>query len=313
MGCDGLVGVPAPREAATALQSAGHRRPHRPTCPELRRWDEIDMSRRRSCHQMTMRSVALQDVAAFLDETLRPSEVPDYPGAVNGLQFENSGLVTGVGAAVDVSTETIEALIRVKANFLLAHHGMFWGAASLPFRDWRYRRVRLLIEHDLAVYASHLPLDRHPMLGNNVLLARELQLQPDGTFAEYRGVPIGVSGDCDLETAVLLDRLERLAARHRGRAVTSGFEAGRRTHRWAVCTGAGVDSEALRAAGQAGIDTLIVGEGPHHSAVEAREYGIVVVYAGHYATETLGVKAVAALVAGRFEIPWHFLDAPTGL
>lgn len=262
---------------------------------------------------MTGRTAPLPDVVALLEATLHTTEVPDYPGSVNGLQFENRGDVRGVAAAVDVSTDTIRASIAVGANLLIAHHGMFWSAATLPFRDWRYQRVRMLIEHDMAVYASHLPLDRHPTLGNNVLLARELQLEPGGTFAEYRGVSIGVSGECDVETATLVERLEGLAKRHGGHAVTTGVEPGRRSRRWAVCSGAGVDSEALRKAREAGIDTLVVGEGPHHTAIEAREYGIVVVYAGHYATETLGVRALAELVGTRFELPWHFLDVPTGL
>ena len=88
---------------------------------------------------------------------------------------------------------------------------------------------------------------------------------------------------------------------------------GRRTRAWGICTGGGASSDTLREARERGLDTLIVGEGPHHTAVEADDSGIAVIYAGHYATETLGVRALAAHLSDRFGMPWVFLEAPTGL
>jgi putative NIF3 family GTP cyclohydrolase 1 type 2 len=171
----------------------------------------------------------------------------------------------------------------------------------------------MLFDHDVAVYSAHLPLDSHPELGNNALLARELELTPSRTFATYQGVPVGLSGDTDTPTDVILSLADAFARRHHGTARSSVIPPDHRTRRWAICTGAGASTETLREAEAGRIDTLITGEGPHHTAVEAPERGIVVIYAGHYATETLGVAAVAERIASESGIPWSFVNAPTGL
>ena len=136
----------------------------------------------------------IRELASYADGLLDTRSTPDYPGALNGLQLENRSQITAVAAAVDFSTRAINRAISNNANLLLVHHGMFWGAPS-PFVGPSYRRFRLLIEHDIAVYSSHLPLDRHPGFGNNVLLARELGLEPSGAFAAYEETLIGVSGE----------------------------------------------------------------------------------------------------------------------
>jgi putative NIF3 family GTP cyclohydrolase 1 type 2 len=153
----------------------------------------------------------------------------------------------------------------------------------------------------------------HPDFGNNVLLARALELHPGGGFGRFQTVMIGVRGEADLSTSELAARASAFAQEHGGRVVATPFDGSRRTRRWAICTGAGASSETIREAALAGIDTLIVGEGPHHTAVEAPEAGLVIIYAGHYATETLGVRALAERVAGEFQVPWTFIEAPTGL
>jgi dinuclear metal center YbgI/SA1388 family protein len=257
---------------------------------------------------------ALAEVVAYLDVVLATADTPDYGGAVNGLQLENPGTVTRVAAAVDFSTRTVDQCVRSRCDLLLVHHGMFWGGVQ-PLRGPVYTRLRGLIEHGVAVYASHLPLDRHPELGNNALLARTLGLVPTGDFAPYKTISVGVRGESDLPTAQLVAALQRLAAEHRGQLRTAGRldGGGRRTRRWAICTGAGASSDTLREARDAGIDTLIVGEGPHHTFVEANDADdLVVLYAGHYATETLGVRALAERLQERFGLPWEFLDVPTG-
>jgi putative NIF3 family GTP cyclohydrolase 1 type 2 len=170
-----------------------------------------------------------------------------------------------------------------------------------------------LITHDVAVYASHLPLDLHPTVGNNVLLARELGLAPASGFGRFESIEIGVKGTCDVETAVIAARCEQLSRREGGQLVTVGAPPGRRTTRWAICTGAGASSETLREASAAEVDTLIVGEGPHHTAIEAEELGIAVLYVGHYASETFGVRALGAEIERVFGVPWSFIAAPTGL
>jgi dinuclear metal center YbgI/SA1388 family protein len=255
--------------------------------------------------------VPLEAVVAHLDGVLRTSEVPDYPGALNGLQVANSGRVAHVATAVDYSRAAIEGAIAAGASLLVVHHGMFWNGAQ-PFVGPAYERLRLLLAHDLAVYGSHIPLDLHPTLGNNVLLARALGLTPDGGFARYKQLEIGLSGTTELETATLAERATTFAARHGHVTVHTPIVPGRRTRRWGICSGAGASIDTLREATERGLDTLIVGEGPHHTAVEAVERGIVIVYAGHYATETLGVQALGEELARTFGLPWSFVGEGTG-
>src|SRR4051812_16938274 len=255
---------------------------------------------------------SLDDVARHLDTVLRTNEVPDYPGAMNGVQVEHDGPVTRCAVAVDASLSTIDAAIASNANLLLVHHGLFWSG-SQPLRGRVFQRVRRLLAHDVAVYASHLPLDLHPTLGNNAIMARALELTPSAGFAHFQSVAIGVMGEADVDTSTLAGRCDALARREGGQLVAVGVTPARRTRRWALCTGAGASSDTLREAAAAGVDTLIVGEGPHHTAVEAMELGIAVLYAGHYATETFGVRAVGAELERTFGLPWSFVAAPTGL
>jgi dinuclear metal center YbgI/SA1388 family protein len=251
-------------------------------------------------------------LSTFLDTLLRTGEIPDYPNALNGLQLQNSGEIARVAAAVDFSSHTVDETIANGANFLIVHHGMYW-AGPQAITGQVYRRLSRLLANDVAVYSSHLPLDAHPTLGNNVLLARELGLVPQAGFARFKTMEIGVSGDADISTAALVERARSFAAPHDGCIVATPFDPDRRTTRWGICTGAGADSNTIQEALERGLDTLIVGEGPHHTAVLARDLGIVIIYAGHYATETLGVQALAAQLANEFGIAATFIDAPTGL
>jgi dinuclear metal center YbgI/SA1388 family protein len=254
----------------------------------------------------------LIEIADHLDQLLRTREIPDYPSALNGVQLENRGEIVKVAAAVDFSRRIVEQTVASGANLLLVHHGMFWGGLR-PITDQLYDRIAPLVRHDVAVYSSHLPLDAHPELGNNVLLARELGLEPTRGFARYQTVDIGVQGEANISTHVLVERAQAVSQRHSGDVIATSLLDRRMTRRWAICTGAGADSSTIREALEADIDTLIVGEGPHHTAVEAADVGLTIIYVGHYATETFGVQAIAAQLSDRFELPWEFLEAPTGL
>lgn len=253
-----------------------------------------------------------EELGKCADRLLDSAGCPDYPNALNGLQMSNLQPVSGIAAAVDFSTRSIEGAVKNGANFLVVHHGMFWGGLE-RLVDVAYRRLRLLVEHDIAVYSSHLPLDRHPSLGNNVLLARRLGLEPSGSFARHGEIFIGVSGAADLETATLGDRAREFARSCGGEIRATAIPPGRRTKRWAICTGAGASAETLEEAAHMGVDTIIVGEGPHWTAIAAEERGVAIIYAGHYATETLGVRAVARYLGEKFDLPWSFVEAPTGL
>lgn len=253
-----------------------------------------------------------QVIAERLDALLHTAEIPDYPTALNGLQFASRGEVRRVATAVDFSSHTVREAVARGAQMLLVHHGMFWGGLQ-PVTGLTYERYVDLVSHDVAVYSAHLPLDMHPELGNNALLARQLGLEPSAGFARYKTVDVGLSGSANIETESLLTRARDLARASGGNVVVTPFASNRRTRHWAICTGAGADSDTLREAAERGIDTMVVGEGPHHTAVQARDLGIVVIYAGHYATETLGIRALGDYVAREFGIEAEFLDAPTGL
>lgn len=251
-------------------------------------------------------------LADYLDDLLRLREIPDYGNALNGLQLTNQRPIARIAAAVDFSSQTILGAVNAGANLLLVHHGMFWGGLQ-PLRGPAYARLKTLIERDVAVYAAHLPLDCHPVYGNNVLLAKTLGLTPTADFAKYKTISIGVRGTSDLETTTIVERARAFARSHGGDVRHTPIVSTQKTRTWAICTGSGASSETLQEASELGVDTLIVGEGPHHTAVDASERGVTVIYAGHYATETLGVRALSEHLEAQFGIPWTFIGAPTGL
>lgn len=254
----------------------------------------------------------LSTIASYCDELLNTAGIPDYSSAVNGVQVGHQGPVHRIAAAVDASLHTIGLAADAKANLLLVHHGLFWNGLQ-PLVGPHEQRIRTLFANDIAVYSSHLPLDAHPVFGNSALLAGELGLVVTGGFARHETIHCGVRGESDLDTAALVARVSAWAEPHGHHTIASRIPAGHRTKRWAICSGAGAQVSNLREAYDTGVDTLIVGEGPHWSAVDAEERGLVIVYAGHYATETLGVRALAAHLSERFSVPWTFLHAPTGL
>lgn len=248
-----------------------------------------------------------ESLLQYLDDYLGTSTHPDYPGALNGLQVGSGDEeVERVAAAVDASEETIAAGVREGAGLLLVHHGLFWSGLE-PITGRRFRRVAPLIRAGAALYSCHLPLDAHPEVGNCILLARRLGLEPDGRFGEYEGAPIGWQGPLAVSRDDLAGRLKE-AVQGPVHVVPGGPSEVRRV---AVVTGGG--SSFIGDAVAAGVDAFVTGEGPHHSYVDAMELGINVLYAGHYATETFGVRALATHIETRFGLPWTFLDVPSGL
>ncbi|HEX9611687.1 MAG TPA: Nif3-like dinuclear metal center hexameric protein [Gemmatimonadales bacterium] len=248
----------------------------------------------------------LAPLAAYLDDYLRITDVRDAPNAVNGLQVANRGTVSRVAAAVDLCDATVRLAAEQRADLLLVHHGLFWGGLR-PLVGPTYRRVAGLVRANIALYSAHLPLDCHPDVGNNPLLARRLGLELKGAFGEDEGQPIGVWGEVDSERDAFTRRLaDALGAPPR--LLAFGPE---RVRRVGVVTG-GAGSMIAQAA-RAGLDTYVTGEGAHYTYFDAEELGVNVYYGGHYLTETFGVKALAEHVAERFSLPWVFLDHPTGL
>jgi dinuclear metal center YbgI/SA1388 family protein len=249
---------------------------------------------------------SLAQIVSYADEHLRLHEIADWPNALNGLQLENSGAVTKIAAAVDASTRAIDIAIERGINFLLVHHGLFWPGLQ-PMTGGRRRLLERAFQHDLAIYSAHLPLDVHSVLGNNAQLAAALGLENTEPFFEMKGQCIGLKIQADLSRAALLGKLEQSL----GSPVRS-FPAGpEQTRSIGLITG-GAGSEIYEVA-RHGIDTFITGEAPHWAAVAADELGLNLLLGGHYATETFGVKALAAHLSDRFNLPWDFIDCPTGL
>lgn len=250
--------------------------------------------------------VALETITTWVDEYLKIRELPDLDGAVNGLQVENSGKVTRILAAVDASQESIDAAAKIPGTLLLVHHGLLWdGVRTLTGR--RYRRAKAAFAGDVAVYSAHLPLDAHPEVGNNILLAKLLGMEVSGPFGNYKGLDIGLHGLLERDRDELVKELSKALA-HPVRLIGGGPQ---RTKRVALITG-GAGSSVLEAAAR-GCDTYITGEGAHHTWFDAMEGGVNLLYAGHWTTETFGVKALAEKASAKFGVPWAFHAQPTGL
>lgn len=248
----------------------------------------------------------LDAVVRYLDDYLQVAAVRDSPEAMNGLQVANQGEVSKVAAAVDLCEATVRQAAAAAADLLLVHHGLFWGGLR-SLTGPTLRRTTGLTQNNIALYSSHLPLDCHPDVGNNPVLARQLGIAVRGGFGEHEGRQIGVWGELAIERAALMERINELLG-VRARLLPFGPS---RVARIGLVTGAG--GSAIKEAAAAGLDTFISGEGAHWTFFDAEELGVNVIYAGHYATETVGVKALAEHLRERFGLPWVFLDHPTGL
>jgi dinuclear metal center YbgI/SA1388 family protein len=253
-----------------------------------------------------MSSVSLKSVVQYCDRLLRTTRVKDYERACNGLQVENHGRVTRIAAAVDASLFTARLAAAAGADLLIVHHGLFWSP-SHPWTGKRYELLRTLLESNLAVYSSHLPLDAHPKLGNNARLCAALGFKVLRPFFFDHGQHLGFQTRATISRDDLAARLER-ATSVPPRTLPGGPKVCKRVG--VVTGGAGSD---LQKAANEGVDTFITGEGPHWTYAVAEEMGINVLYGGHYSTETFGVKALAEHLSRRFGIPWEFVDHPTGL
>jgi dinuclear metal center YbgI/SA1388 family protein len=248
----------------------------------------------------------LESILCFLDDLMRPWEFTDYAEALNGLQVAGPSEVVRVGAAVDASLITLREARERRVGLLLVHHGLFWGGLA-PLTGPRFLKIEALVRGNMALYSMHLPLDAHEELGNCVLLARALGLEPVERFGEFRGARIGWWAEAGIGRLELAGRMrEELGGEVR--VIPGGPD---RVGRVGILTGAG--SGSLAEAAALGLDALVTGEAPHHVYHEAMEAGINLFLGGHYATEVFGVRALAQQVAQSFDLEWEFLHQPTGM
>jgi dinuclear metal center YbgI/SA1388 family protein len=260
-----------------------------------RSWKDDGISRKAGA----MASAKLGDLVSYCDKRTRRSAFKDAPGAFNGLQVANNGRVTKIGAAVDAGLIPFEKAAAAGVDFLIVHHGMYWDMPR-ALVGAAYDRVATLVRHNCALYSNHLPLDGHPQIGNNALLAKQLRLTPSRPFLVRDGEAIGCIASVNFSRTTLRAKLEGLYTR------VIAIECGSRTPRAiAFCSGSG--NSAVPELAPAGVDTLVTGELREEWFNRAQEEKLNLYLCGHYATEVHAVKALAAELAKKFKLPWEFV------
>ena len=242
---------------------------------------------------------------AYLDDLLAPSSFQDY--GPNGLQVPGPSRVQTVVSGVSASVELFERAAQLGADLVLVHHGLFWSGAPLALTASAKRRLQLLFDNDIALAAYHLPLDGHLEVGNNALIAEGLGCAAREPFAMHRGASIGVAARFDgdgISAAELVERTARLTGRE-----PLAFLAGpERVRAIGIVSGAG--SDHLGDAVAAGLDAFLTGEPAERVMTHAQEEEIHFIAAGHYATETFGVRRLGELLAQQFGISHQFVEIP---
>jgi dinuclear metal center YbgI/SA1388 family protein len=251
---------------------------------------------------------SVSDVLAEAERLLEPARFEDY--GPNGLQVPGPDDVATIATGVSAHAELFELAAREGAGLLVVHHGLFWGAGPGVIDPVLKRRLQILFDADIALAAYHLPLDAHPEVGNNALLARALGAEDAEPFALHRGQPIGVlaslPGD-GLAPGELFDRVGEITERE-----PLAFDSGPgRVRRLAIVSGAGADY--IDEAAAAGADALLTGEVAERAMAQAREQRLHLIAAGHYATETFGVRRLGEHLAERFGLRHVFIDVPNPL
>ena len=248
---------------------------------------------------------SLPQLVEYCDKRTRRPSFKDFPGALNGLQVANDGRVTRIGAAVDAGKVPFERAVERGVDFLIVHHGLFWGGAQ-PLTGPVYDRYSALVRGNCAVYSSHLPLDAHEEIGNNVIMARQLGLKPRRQFLPHENELIGWIAPNKYKRSQLVARLEELYPR------VISIECGAAVPKHvAFCSGSG--NGAVPHLVAAGVDTLITGELREEWYNYAEEHRLNLLCCGHYATEVHGVKALAAELAKKFRLPWEFIETENPL
>ncbi len=247
----------------------------------------------------------LHALADYLEQLLNHAAIGDYSGAQNGLHLENSGEVTQLFAAVDANVLTLHEAASHHSSLLIVHHGLAWNGLC-PLTGGNYQMIKAAIESDLAVFSSHLPLDAHPELGNNALLTQLLGFETSTPFLEIKGTLLSRLVEAEIHRDELTDRLK--SALGQAQLIPAGPLQAKRI---LISTGSG--NSLLHECRNQNIDTIVTGEVSHDVFSQAHESGTNIILGGHYATETLGVKALTEHLSKKFDLPWQFIDKPSGL
>lgn len=251
----------------------------------------------------------LEKIVKYLDSELALSAfAKDISN--NGLQIEACSEVKKIVFGVDGCFELFEAAAEEKADLIIVHHGISWGGNPRRFSGYTAKRLSLMFEHNISLYAAHLPLDAHPVLGNNAQLCQMLNIESKEKFFEYDGCMIGFIGKLPQKmllkdiAAIFEDRLDTKGKIHGDNEV--------RINKVAIVSGGG-GMDSLEQAASAGAELLITGEFCHEMYHLQKELNLPVLSLGHYASETVGVKALMQEMNEKFDIECEFIDIPTGL
>jgi dinuclear metal center YbgI/SA1388 family protein len=243
------------------------------------------------------------EIIAFCDELLDSASFEDY--GPNGLQVPGTAEVSKLVTGVSANREFIEAAVAARAQLALVHHGLFWGGDPEALSEQMAERLRALLTNRLSLAAYHLPLDAHSEIGNNALLCQGLGFEQEGTFSELRGSSIGVIGRSEgVDPQDLKSRVTELVGRE-----PLMFDSGPERVRTIGIVSGGASGQ-IHDAIALGLDAYLTGEPSEPAMADAREGGIHFLAAGHYATETFGVRRLGELLAERFGVEHEFVDVP---
>jgi dinuclear metal center YbgI/SA1388 family protein len=244
------------------------------------------------------------EIVSFCDELLSAGEFDDY--GPNGLQVPGADEVGRIATGVSANLETLRGAAESGAQMVITHHGLFWEFLPRALSPQMTERLRVLLDGDLSLAAYHLPLDAHPEIGNNALLCGVLGFEVGERFGDVRGTEIGFVGQD--EGGVTLPELRKRLERELGREPLIQGHEPERVSSVGVVTGAG--AATIHEAVAKGLDALITGEPAEHVMADALEGGVAFIAAGHYATETLGIRRLGELIAERFGVEHEFIDVP---
>ena len=241
----------------------------------------------------------------YLDNLLEINSIRDAPNALNGLQVQNRGDIKKIGLAVDLCQATIDLAIEKQCQMMFVHHGAFWSGLQ-PIRGQHFEKLSSMMQANLGLYSAHIPLDLHPVHGNNRALADLIGLENLEPFGEYDGIKIGFKGSIAPTSAEDLGQMlgqkldSQVKVIGQGEIKTVGLVTG---------GAADIVGQAIKE----GLDCYITGEGANHHFHEAIEGNCILIFAGHYSTETGGVKSIGKHLKEKFDIDSEFLHYPTGL